>query len=170
MNPQKVLVDVIALSTRLCTQGLGLFIFDAFRPVRAVQDFIRWFEAPSADAYEEARKLIHYPDLTKKDLRKLGYAPSSISKHSFGHVVDLSILSLKTKELLPMGTVFDFLGPDSHLDASADQIGQDALNNRTLLLKTMQSFGFSSYPLEWWHFEQEIQEVDVLMDGEIVEN
>lgn len=142
MNPQKVLVDVIALSTRLCTQGLGLFIFDAFRPVRAVQDFIRWFEAPSADAYEEARKLIHYPDLTKKDLRKLGYAPSSISKHSFGHVVDLSILSLKTKELLPMGTVFDFLGPDSHLDASADQIGQDALNNRTLLLKTSNLLDF----------------------------
>ncbi len=217
MDPQKALVDVIALSERLCSypiqgklayatrenflgrivngyhpdatgvclltpnaarklcavqnavalQGFGLFIFDAFRPVRAVQDFIRWFESPIASDYEQVRKQIHYPHLSKKDLPKLGYAPSSISRHSFGHVVDLSLISLKTQELLSMGTVFDFFDPDSHLDASIERIGGEALKNRSFLLETMKSFDFLSYPLEWWHFEQKGQEVDVLMDGEI---
>lgn len=218
MDPEKSLVDVIALSKHLCShpidgklayatkenflgkivngyradaediclltphaakklclvqnsliaKGLSLFIYDAFRPVRAVQDFIRWFEEPIANDYEELRKQIHYPHLTKKDLPLLGYAPKSVSSHSFGHAVDVSISSLQTKELLSMGTVFDFFDPDSHLDVSSEKIGKQALENRALLLDVMQSYGFQPYAFEWWHFEHEVQEVDIPMDGEIL--
>jgi D-alanyl-D-alanine dipeptidase len=68
--------DVCLLSTQaasaLCDvqnelnqSHLGLYIFDAYRPLRAVKDFARWYHAPVENEYERVRQQVHYPHLFK---------------------------------------------------------------------------------------------------------
>ena len=64
---------------------VGLYIYDAYRPLRAVKNFAKWFHQPCITKIEKDRKKIHYPNLEKTDLVRLGYAPDTISRHNFGH-------------------------------------------------------------------------------------
>jgi len=149
-------------------QGLGLFIFDALRPLRAVHDFSSWYHQPIANEHEEQRKKLHFPHLAKTDLPRLGYAPEGVSRHCFGHAVDLSLIDLKTNQLLDMGTIFDYFDTASHHpEASPETIGKEAFHNRQLLSQTMQEFGFIAYPQEYWHFDYQEKELNEPVDMEI---
>jgi D-alanyl-D-alanine dipeptidase len=53
----------------LSGKGLGLKIFDGYRPTRAVDHFLRW----AADPNDHKMKEQYYPDFEKKDLFRLGY-------------------------------------------------------------------------------------------------
>ncbi len=131
----------------LIREGLGLFIFDAYRPLSAVKDFVAWAALPPASEYELERKRIHYPHVEKADFTKLGYIADKVSTHCYGTAVDLTLIDLATKELLDMGTVFDYFGKESHLDA---EVG---VENRQKLLRAMEKFNFIPYEFEWWHFD-----------------
>ena len=91
--------------------GLGLKIFDAYRPQRAVDHFVRW-----ANNWEDTRtKAEFYPDINKNTLIKDGYIASR-SSHSRGSTVDLTIISLQPEtrdKELDMAGGFDFFGPAS---------------------------------------------------------
>lgn len=142
-------------------QGLGLFIFDAFRPLRAVRDFSLWYHHPIANAHEEQRKQLHFPHLEKTDLPRLGYAPEGVSRHCFGHAVDLSLIDLQTNQLLDMGTIFDYFDSASHHpETPSELIGEQAFQNRQLLAQTMEKFGFIAYPKEYWHFDYQEKELN----------
>lgn len=125
-------------------KGLELFIFDAYRPVRAVKDFCRW----AKDVTDTARKHIHYPNVDKKDLFPLGYIAER-SGHSRGSTVDLT-LCRPDGTLLDMGTIFDFMDDASHHGAEGISPAQTA--NRELLRGIMLSCGFTDYENEWWHY------------------
>jgi len=152
------------VQNELNQSNLGLYVFDAYRPLRAVKDFAQWFSEPAANDYELERKRIHYPNIAKTDLAPLGYAPSTISKHNFGHVVDLTLINLKTNEFLDMGVCFDYFDELSHATATVEQMGQQAIENRDLLSHVMQKYGFKPYDKEYWHFEFHRQEVNEPMD------
>lgn len=160
--------QLCAAQNALNLKGLGLFIFDAFRPLRAVRDFSRWYGEPPATEYEKQRKTLHYPRLEKSDLVRLGYAPDTVSRHCFGHAVDLTLLNLHTCQLLDMGTIFDYFDCTSHHpETPSDVIGKVAYENRQLLAQVMQECGFVPYPLEYWHFDYQRQEIDEPLDFEI---
>jgi zinc D-Ala-D-Ala dipeptidase len=141
-------------------KGLGLFVFDAYRPLRAVRDFAHWFQQPPANEYELERKKIHYPHLRKDQLSEQGYVADKVSKHCFGATVDLSLIDLKNNQLLNMGACFDFFDVISHPTATVDQIGMEAFNNRKILADAMLQFSFMPFPTEFWHFDgaREVQE------------
>ncbi|GHS95194.1 D-alanyl-D-alanine dipeptidase [Synergistales bacterium] len=126
-------------------RGFLLKIFDAYRPQKAVNDFVRWAE----DTGDICRKPIHYPEVDKRDFFKLGYVAKK-SGHTRGSAVDLTVVDIKTRQELDMGTIFDFMGPRSHLDAKDLTELQKA--NRAILSEAMQSCGFETYAYEWWHF------------------
>jgi D-alanyl-D-alanine dipeptidase len=163
----KVAQQLCLIQNALVNQGLSLFIFDAYRPLRAVQDWMKWYRQPLESEYEKERKKVHYPHLEKEDLVRLGYAPDTVSQHCFGHVVDVSLVRLQDGQLLNMGTAFDYFGSSSHLDAGIEAIGEEAAANRELLVNIMQKFGFNPYICEWWHFEYQEKEVHEPMDLEI---
>lgn len=148
-------------------QNLGLFIFDGYRPLRAVHDFADWMMQPVSDEYELVRKQIHYPDLQKKDLSELGFVKNTVSNHCFGSTVDLTLINLKNNELLPMGACFDFFGENSYVTAPPDVIGADAFHNRMILSAAMQKFGFVPYPKEYWHFDHAVRDTIFPIDIEI---
>ncbi len=126
-------------------RGLGLKIFDAYRPRRAVEHFMRW----AADPEDQRMKEAFYPDIPKAEIIPRGYvAPES--SHSRGSTVDLTLVDLQTREELDMGGSFDFFGERSHPDYAGLTEAQRA--NRRLLREMMTRQGFLPIETEWWHF------------------
>lgn len=165
---RKAAEQLCAVQNELHKQGLGLFVFDAYRPLRAVKDFSQWFHEPPASEYEKERKKLHYPNLEKTDLAPLGYAPNKVSRHCFGNSIDLALIDLSSGQLLDMGTLFDCFDATSHHPAASPEIiGNEAYQNRELLAQVMKKFGFVPYPLEYWHFDYQERELDEPGDIEI---
>jgi len=127
--------------------GLGLKVYDAYRPQRAVDFFVRWAE----DLGDTKMKARYYPEVAKKDLFNHGYIAEK-SGHSRGSTVDVTLVSLmggKPVEL-DMGTSWDYFSVKSwpaNLALSAQQRA-----NRMLLQQVMTKQGFSFLEEEWWHF------------------
>ncbi|SFK70396.1 M15 family metallopeptidase [Methylorubrum salsuginis] len=129
----------------LAPEGLGLKVFDCYRPVRAVADFAAWARDP-ADA---RMKPAYYPRTDKADLFRLGYIAER-SAHSRGSTVDLTLVRLADGSELDMGTPFDLFDEASASDSG--RVGPAARANRRRLRTAMIRAGFAPYPQEWWHF------------------
>ena len=115
---------------RLETEGLGLKVFDAYRPVRATLGMMDWTER-----------------VGRQDLVRDGYIASR-SRHNLGLAIDLTLIDRATRRELEMGTSYDEFTEAAHT-ANAD--GEVAERRRTLV-EAMESEGFTNYEQEWWHF------------------
>ena len=128
--------------------GLGLKIFDAYRPQKAVNYFIKW----SGQHSDTIMKNKYYPNLKKKNLFDLGYIASK-SGHTRGSTVDVTLLYVsgpeKGKEV-DMGSIWDLFGAPSGYGYGAISIIQK--ENRKLLRELMIAHEFLPYDKEWWHF------------------
>ena len=133
----------------LKSHNLGLKIFDAYRPQRAVDHFLRWAKAEEKAAEDMRTKAKFYPDLTKQALFEQGYLFER-SSHSRGSTVDLTLIDLGTRVELDMGSVFDFFDPISWSESTA--VSPQAQLNRKALQSAMTNHGFAPIDTEWWHF------------------
>ena len=127
--------------------ALGLKIFDAYRPQRAVNHFVRWAE----DLDDKKMKAKYYPGVEKQHLFRDGYIAAK-SGHSRGSTVDVTLVSLDSgvPAELDMGTGWDYFGPESWPASRAVTPQQRA--NRMLLQSVMVKHGFRPLTEEWWHF------------------
>lgn len=125
--------------------GYCLKIFDAYRPQRAVDHFVKW----AREEDDTIKKREFYPEIPKNELFSRGYI-SSRSGHSRGSTVDLSLVDADTGEDIDMGGNYDFFGMLSHHDTAA--ITPQQKKNRQLLRTTMRKYGFVAYQQEWWHY------------------
>ena len=67
--------------------GLGLMVYDCYRPQRAVDDFVAW----ARDAAGPATNPLHHPVVPRSELFQRGYiAPRS--GHSRGSTVDVTLI------------------------------------------------------------------------------
>lgn len=130
---------------------VSIFIYDAYRPRRAVNDFLTWSTMPPANTFELEQKEKYYPTLEKKNLFSAGYL-SEDSGHCYGNTVDFVLIDSRTQQELPMGAMFDFMDDISHWTATIEQIGVEAYRHREILMNTMVTFGFEPYVNEFWHF------------------
>ena len=137
-----------AVSDEAARQGLRLKIFDAYRPQKAVDHFMRW----AADPADIRMKAYFYPELNKDEIIPQGYIAQH-SGHSRGSTVDLTLFEMATQEDLDMGGTFDFCGEKSHPDYKGVSEAQRA--NRMLLQSMMVKYGFRPLSTEWWHFTLE---------------
>ena len=119
--------------------NLSLLVYDGVRPIRVQQ--------------------ILWDGLDKPDSTKPLYVsdPKIGGLHNFGVAVDLTILDLKTRKPLDMGTPFDYFGypayPDRELQMLAEKkITKAQVANREILRKVMKGAGFTGIGSEWWHF------------------
>jgi D-alanyl-D-alanine dipeptidase len=108
-------------------KGLGLKIFDAYRPYSVTVKF--W-------------ELV-------KDERYVAN-PVKGSGHNRGIAVDLTVINLKTNEELNMGTGFDNFTDTAH--QTFTHLSEEVLQNRHLLRSTMEKYGFVMFETEWWHY------------------
>jgi D-alanyl-D-alanine dipeptidase len=121
---------VAAVHKKLRKQGLGLVIFDGYRPWTITKLF--W-------------------DVVPEDKRKFVADPAKGSKHNRGCAVDLSIFDLKTGELIDMPSGYDEFTERASPNYTGGTPKQTA--NRELLRKLMEDEGFTVNPNEWWHFD-----------------
>jgi zinc D-Ala-D-Ala dipeptidase len=124
--------------------GLVIKVFDCYRPVRAVANFVRW--ARQLDDVAEKKEF--YPDVDKRALFRDGYI-SPRSGHSRGSTVDVTLANADGREL-DMGTPFDFFSPKSWPNDGS--VSHAAMVNRGELANAMRHHGFRPYAREWWHF------------------
>lgn len=129
---------LMEVSRELEELGIGLIIWDAFRPVSA-----------------QAKLWEICPDPTY-----VSHPVTGRRAHCRGNAVDVSLYDLRTGEYLPVPTGFDDFTACADRDYS--DCSEEAAANAVLLEKTMEKYGFTAYFAEWWHFsdseEQPVEE------------
>lgn len=121
---------LLKVHKNLKNQGLGLMIFDGYRPWRITKLF--W-------------------EVTPGDKRKFVANPAKGSIHNRGCAVDLSIYDLKTGKLVEMPSEYDEFTERAAPDYKGGTEKERA--NRDLLRKMMEAEGFTVNKNEWWHFD-----------------
>ncbi len=139
-------VDSLRLvSNDLRAQGYRLKIFDAYRPQRAVDHFVRWAQ----DVADTTMKPYFYPDLAKDRLFPEGFICEH-SSHTHGSTVDLTLFDMVSEREVDMGGTFDWFGFSSY--PSFTDLTPEQLAMRQLLRDAMLRHGFKPFDTEWWHF------------------
>ena len=121
---------VVKVHQKLKQRGLGLVIFDGYRPWSITKLF--W-------------------DVVPEDKRKFVADPAKGSKHNRGCAVDLSVFDLKTGALIEMPSGYDEFTERASPNYTGGTDEQRA--NREMLRKLMEDAGFTVNPNEWWHFD-----------------
>lgn len=115
-------------------EGLGLKVYDGYRPARATAAMVAW-----------ARRV------RREDLLRDGYIAER-SRHNLGLAVDCTLVELATGRELRMGTAFDTFSRASHTAAATGE----AAENRQRLVRAMTAAGFVNLAEEWWHFSYDV--------------
>ena len=118
---------LVAVHRELGARGLGLKMFDCYRPAPYQQRL--WDILP--DARYVAR-------------------PSRGSLHSRGAAADLTVYDRATGAELDMGTGYDFFGEAAYTTTTS--LPREVLDNRALFQAAMRNHGFGTIRTEWWHF------------------
>ena len=135
-----------AVSDEVNQMGYRLKIYDAYRPQKAVDNFVRWAE----NLNDVRMKDYFYPEVDKTNLFSDGYIDAK-SGHSRGSTVDLTLVDMQTGKEVDMGGTFDHFGIESHPDFMSG-ITAEQFQNRMLLRYVMLKHGFKPLDTEWWHF------------------
>jgi zinc D-Ala-D-Ala dipeptidase len=128
-----------ALQMVLEPMGVGLKIFDGYRPYRVTE---KMWEVMPDDRYAAD--------------------PKKGSGHNRGIAVDLTFIYLKTGKEFPMGTDYDDLSEKAH--HAYAKITDEEKENRLFLRTMMEAHGFVALETEWWHYYLKDAEKYPLMD------
>jgi D-alanyl-D-alanine dipeptidase len=123
-------VALVKVHRRLKKSGLGVVVFDAYRPWAITKLF--WEVVPP-------------------EKRRFVADPAKGSKHNRGCAVDLSIYDLKTGALIDMPSGYDEFTERASPGYTGGTDAERA--NRDMLRKLMEAEGFTVNPNEWWHFD-----------------
>lgn len=114
--------------TELKPMGLGIKIFDAYRPYKAT---VKFYEV--------------YHDTTYVA------SPYRGSRHNRGCAIDMTIIDLKTGKELKMPTEYDSFQKAAW--PSTPVKDPEIKKNRDLIISVMEKEGFKVNGSEWWHYD-----------------
>ena len=109
-------------------EGLGLKIFDAYRPYGV-----------TVAMWEQVRNPDYVAD------------PAKGSRHNRGAAVDVTLVDLRTGAEVPMPTAYDDFTPRA-AHGFAD-LPPHIIRHRAVLREAMERHGFEALPSEWWHYD-----------------
>jgi D-alanyl-D-alanine dipeptidase len=121
---------VLRVHAALRDRGLGLVIYDGYRPWSVTKLF--W-------------------SVVREDQKRFVADPAIGSKHNRGCAVDLGLYDLRTGDQVEMPSDFDEFNEKASPDYQGGTADQRA--NRDFLRASMESEGFTVNPKEWWHFD-----------------
>ena len=116
------------VQAELKPMGLGLKIFDGYRPYQVTVLFFR--------------------KVKEKDFVA---NPRDGSRHNRGCAIDLTLVRLKDGKELEMPTAYDATVPQAH--SEYPNVSAEAKKNRELLKQVMHRHGFTVFKIEWWHYD-----------------
>ena len=121
---------LVRVHNELKKKGLGIVIFDAYRPWAITKLF--W-------------------QFVTLEQRKYVADPAKGSRHNRGCAVDLSVYDLTTGKEIPMPSGFDEFTDRASPDYKGGTVEERA--NRDMLRRMMEAEGFTVNANEWWHFD-----------------
>ncbi len=121
---------LVAAHRELESHGFGILVYDGYRPWTITKMF--W-------------------DATPKHQRDFVANPADGSRHNRGCAVDIGLYDLRTGAPVEMPSDYDEFTERAYV--SYANASATAKNNRSLLIRVMESHGFSVYSKEWWHFD-----------------
>ncbi len=160
--------QLLKVQKDLNNDGFNLVVYDAFRPQRASDYFVKW-----SKEHDSKNKKIFYPNFSKKDLFEMGFIAKVQSSHTRGSTADVTIIE-KGKDILhqphlkfsklangreipfyddntaDMGSSFDLFDIVSF--GNNTEITKHQQKMRSYLKNIMIKHGFDPYEKEWWHF------------------
>lgn len=121
---------LLRANDRLRSRGLGIIIYDAYRPWYVTKMF--W-------------------DATPQDKKIFVANPANGSRHNRGCAVDMGLYDLRSGKAVAMVSGYD----EFEALAYADYPGGTERQRwyRRTLRDAMEAEGFTVYPAEWWHFD-----------------
>ena len=140
---KQALAALAQAAADLRAQGYRLLIWDAYRPQKAVDNFVEWINDPNNPGDKT-----FYPAIEKSSLLAGNYIMAK-SGHTRGSTVDLTIIK-KDGGFVDMGGTFDLFSEISHPDYK--KISKKQKKNRKILRDAMVKAGFNPLDSEWWHF------------------
>ena len=121
---------LVRAHNRLQAQGLGIIVYDGYRPWSVTKVF--W-------------------DITPQSQKDFVADPAGGSKHNRGCAVDIGLYDVRTGRPMEMPTDFDeFSERASPLYQGGTPTSR---RNRDILRAAMEAEGFKVYAHEWWHFD-----------------
>jgi zinc D-Ala-D-Ala dipeptidase len=114
--------------SEFATHGVGIKIYDAYRPYSATVKF-----------YEVYRDTTYVA------------SPYKGSRHNRGCAIDMTLIDLKTGEELKMPTEYDSFKKEAW--PSTPVKDPVIKKNRDLIISVMHKHGFKVNASEWWHFD-----------------
>jgi D-alanyl-D-alanine dipeptidase len=117
-----------AVQAELAADGLGIKVWDAYRPYAVT---VAMWEA------------VGDPDFVAD--------PARGSRHNRGCAVDITLVSLASGAELEMPTAHDAFTPLAAADAT--DLAPAVIANRERLRQVMERHGYVMLPSEWWHFD-----------------
>ena len=132
---------LVRVQAALASVGLGLIVFDAYRPASVTQQM--W-------------------DETAEPLRIFVANPATGSKHNRGCAVDVTLCKRGTDVALRMPSEFDEFTERAFADF--DGCSDEERANRSTLRDAMAKEGFAINPKEWWHYDHCTWEQYPLLD------
>jgi zinc D-Ala-D-Ala dipeptidase len=133
LHPQ-VATALGRVQARLRRDGLGLRIFDAYRPVRATLAMVDWAKRTG-----------------RQELLASGFIGRR-SQHNLGLAVDVTLVDLETGTAVPMGAA-----SDSSTSVAGTENSPGPALHQELLVRTMESEGFSTLDQASYHFVYELE-------------
>lgn len=125
---RELIPSLEAVQKELAKEGLGLKIYDGYRPMPIQQKM--W-------------NLIH-------DDRFVSDPAKNRGRHTRGTAVDVTLID-RLGNPLPMPSDYDEFSPRAAVAYAGGT--EEQRRNRERLQKVMTRHGFQSYPDEWWHFD-----------------
>src|SRR2546426_137482 len=147
---REVAERLVRVERRLGAEGLGLLVWDCYRPFRVQQRL--WVLMP--DARYVAEPVV-------RDGR-----PVAGSKHNRGAAVDVTLVDAASRPL-EMPTGFDDFSERAHRGWAG--ASPAARRNVARLEEAMAAEGFEPLPTEWWHFDGPGWERYELLDRPLTE-
>ena len=135
---KRVAERLAEVQQELRAQGLGLKVFDCYRPLSIQKQL--WALLP------DERYVID---------------PRKGSRHNRGAAVDVTLIDVKGNEL-EMPTPYDEFSERAHRDYLL--LPANAIRNRDLLERVMTRHDFQGLPTEWWHFDAQGWEQYPILD------
>lgn len=132
-------VQLKKVQEELAKEGLGIKIFDGYRPYAVTR--LLW-------------------DAIKDD--RYAAPPEKGSRHNRGCAVDLTLIDLKTGKELEMPTPYDDFSEKAHLNYM--KLPAHVIENRGKLITLMKKHGFETITSEWWHYDLKGWSVYPLLD------
>jgi zinc D-Ala-D-Ala dipeptidase len=123
-------VALARVQASLRPAGLGLEVWDGYRPVRATLAMVAWAERSGRPGILDS-----------------GYIARR-SRHNLGGAIDLTLIELASGRPLDMGTPLDTFSPAAHPANASGAVRR----NRLRLAAAMEAQGFAPIVEEWWHF------------------